>query len=122
GCGTVATFSTSATDACDPAPAIAFTPPSGSLFPVGVTTVKGKATDACGNVDSCTFTVTVQATSPPCAITGPSQTCAGTPVQLCAPAGAFTYRWTGPSFSDTSRCVAVGAAGTYQLVVTDPAT
>src|SRR5574340_926154 len=47
------------------------TPPSGSLFPVGVTTVTCSAHDAAGNIGSATFTVTVQDTTPP-TITVPS--------------------------------------------------
>src|SRR5574337_387645 len=47
------------------------TPPSGSLFPVGVTTVTCSAKDAAGNIGSATFTVTVQDTTPP-TITVPS--------------------------------------------------
>jgi hypothetical protein len=45
-------------------------PPSGSLFPMGTTTVNCSATDACGRSNSCNFTVTV---SPlPLSITCPS--------------------------------------------------
>ena len=40
------------------------TPPSGSTFPVGTTTVNCLATDACGNTTNCTFTVTVVDTIP----------------------------------------------------------
>ncbi len=39
--------------------------PSGSLFPVGVTTNTFVATDTAGNVDSCSFTITVTDTEPP---------------------------------------------------------
>jgi hypothetical protein len=35
------------------------TPPSGSVFPIGITTVTCVASDACGNSSQCTFTVTV---------------------------------------------------------------
>ncbi len=35
-------------------------PPSGSLFPIGTTTVSCLATDACGQTDACAFTVTVR--------------------------------------------------------------
>ncbi|MEN9610854.1 MAG: hypothetical protein RLZZ628_1668 [Bacteroidota bacterium] len=34
--------------------------PSGSVFPVGVTTLTFTATDACGNMQSCSYTVTVK--------------------------------------------------------------
>lgn len=55
------------TDNCDPDPTEVCNPPSGALFPVGVTTVTCTATDDCGNVDSCSFTITVQvaAAGPP---------------------------------------------------------
>lgn len=46
-----------------PLPAAVCTPPSGSLFPVGSTTVTCKATDALQRSASCTFNVTV--TQPP---------------------------------------------------------
>ncbi|MEM6965179.1 MAG: lectin-like protein [Bacteroidota bacterium] len=39
-------------------------PASGSFFPIGTTTIKFKATDDCGNIKICTFTVTVNATDP----------------------------------------------------------
>lgn len=48
-----------ATDNCDPAPTVVSTPPSGSLFGPGVTTVTCVATDAAGNTSQCQFTVTV---------------------------------------------------------------
>jgi subtilisin-like proprotein convertase family protein len=38
---------------------------SGDLFPIGLTTVSCVATDASGNSNSCSFTVTVQDTIPP---------------------------------------------------------
>ena len=41
------------------------TPPSGSIFSSGVSTVTCTASDAAGNVGSATFTVTVQDTTPP---------------------------------------------------------
>ena len=39
---------------------IVCSPPSGSSFPLGVTTVTCTATNACGGTSSCTFTVTVR--------------------------------------------------------------
>ncbi|MCK6694603.1 MAG: HYR domain-containing protein, partial [Thermoanaerobaculia bacterium] len=41
---------------------------SGSLFPVGMTTTIYEATDASGNVSTCSFTVTVTDTEPPMAV------------------------------------------------------
>jgi len=58
--GAVVTFSTSANDAISGPCATTNVPPSGSVFPIGTTTVTTTATDASGNLGSATFTVTVQ--------------------------------------------------------------
>jgi hypothetical protein len=56
--GKVVTFPTpAATDNC-PGVTVACNPPSGSIFPVGTTTVTCTATDAVNNTTQCTFTVT----------------------------------------------------------------
>jgi len=47
-----------ATDNCS-TPTVTSTPASGSVFPVGSTTVTGTATDEANNTSTCTFTVTV---------------------------------------------------------------
>jgi uncharacterized repeat protein (TIGR01451 family) len=47
-----------ATDNC-PGVTVASTPASGSVFPVGTTTVNATATDSSGNTATCSFTVTV---------------------------------------------------------------
>ena len=52
-----------ATDNCDPSPTVVCAPASGSVFPVGTTTVTCTATDACGNQATSTFDVTVTATN-----------------------------------------------------------
>ncbi len=58
-CGAVVSFVLpSATDNCGVV-SVVNVPPSGSVFPVGVTTVKSTATDAAGNTSSSSFTVTV---------------------------------------------------------------
>jgi uncharacterized membrane protein len=68
----VATFSPSVTDNC-PGATVALSPPSGYVFPLGVTTVSCTATDAAGNASSCSFTVTVRSNSAPvAAITAPA--------------------------------------------------
>ncbi|RME37834.1 MAG: HYR domain-containing protein, partial [Planctomycetota bacterium] len=49
-----------ATDACDgPGIPVTCSPPSGSTFSPGTTTVTCTATDSCGRTDSCSFSVTV---------------------------------------------------------------
>ncbi|MDX2199389.1 MAG: HYR domain-containing protein [Phycisphaerae bacterium] len=62
GCdGAVVTFADPAvTDNCDTSPTlVGCVPPSGSLFPIGTTTVTCTAQDDCGNIGTCTFDVTV---------------------------------------------------------------
>jgi hypothetical protein len=58
--GEIVTFSVTASDARDPFPYVVCEPPSGSLFPPGVTLVQCKATDAARNQSSCSFPVTVR--------------------------------------------------------------
>jgi hypothetical protein len=57
--GARVTFSATATDATDTSPSVTCTPPSGSVFPVGTTTVTCTATDSAGNVATRSFKVTV---------------------------------------------------------------
>ena len=56
--GAVASFTAAATDSCSQV-TIYFTPPSGSMFPFGVTPVQVVAVDESGNSAQCTFNVTV---------------------------------------------------------------
>ena len=58
-------YTVDATDQCDPAPAVACVPPSGSSFEPGTHEVKCTATDACGNTAGCKFTVTIVPDSTP---------------------------------------------------------
>jgi len=57
--GAAVTYTASATDDTDPAPTVSCAPPSGSLFPIGTTTVTCTATDATGHSSTGSFTVTV---------------------------------------------------------------
>jgi 6-phosphogluconolactonase (cycloisomerase 2 family) len=54
--GAPVSFTVTATDNCG-TPALVCSPPSGSTFPVGTTTVTCTATDASGNASQCSFTV-----------------------------------------------------------------
>ena len=69
-------FSVTATDNCSVTNLVS-SPPSGSTFTIGVTTVTNTATDASGNASSCTFTVTVIDNQPP-SITCPANVFAHT--------------------------------------------
>jgi dipeptidyl aminopeptidase/acylaminoacyl peptidase len=55
----VVNFTAGATDNCDGSPTVVASPPSGSAFSVGTTTVNVTATDASGNAANGSFTVTV---------------------------------------------------------------
>jgi hypothetical protein len=63
-CSAVVSFTVNATDNC-PGVTVVANPPSGSTFPVGVTTVTATATDTSGNTATCSFTVTVMDTQAP---------------------------------------------------------
>jgi outer membrane protein assembly factor BamB len=63
--GGIATYSVSATDPDDTATA-SCTPPSGAVFPVGVTTVNCTATDTAGNTTTGEFLVVVSAPNADC--------------------------------------------------------
>ena len=62
--GAIATYSASATDNCD-AVTPNCTPPSGSTFPLGTTTLTCNAADTSANSSSCTSSVKVVDTTPP---------------------------------------------------------
>jgi len=57
--GTIVNYTVTATDNCPGPVTLTCNPPSGSLFPVGVSTVVCVASDACGNSTQCSFKVTV---------------------------------------------------------------
>lgn len=59
GQGVVVEFAPTATDNCDLEPTIVCVPPSGSIFPPGITEVACTASDASGNTSSCSFSVQV---------------------------------------------------------------
>jgi hypothetical protein len=63
--GAVVTFNATAEDVVDGSVEVTCTPPSGSTFPIGTTTVTCTATDGSGNSSSATFDVIVQDTTPP---------------------------------------------------------
>lgn len=81
--GAVATFSTSALDEVSGALPTTDTPASGSVFPLGGTTVTTTATDAAGNVGNATFMVNVTDTTAPVVSVPPDITLAAT-----SPSGA----------------------------------
>jgi PKD repeat protein len=80
--GAVVTYQVQATAECG-AVSVVCTPPSGSTFPVGVTTVNCTAADTAGNNSSCSFTVTVDGPPVVSAISAPID-----PVQVNTPISA----------------------------------
>jgi len=70
-CSAVVNYQVLATANCGGAVTVNCSPPSGSSFPTGTTTVNCTATDSGGNAATCSFSVTVQDMEAPI-ITGPS--------------------------------------------------
>lgn len=58
--GAVVDYTVTAADDADRNPSVSCSPPSGSTFPIGTTTVNCTATDASGNTASASFPVTVK--------------------------------------------------------------
>jgi autotransporter-associated beta strand protein len=81
--GATVNFSTSASDVVSGSVATNNTPASGSVFPLGTTTVTTIASDAAGNVANQTFTVTVVDTTAPTITVSSDMT-----VEATGPAGA----------------------------------
>jgi probable HAF family extracellular repeat protein len=63
--GATATFSATASDDETASPTITYSHVSGSVFPIGITTVTATAQDEAGNTATCTFDVTVSDTTAP---------------------------------------------------------
>jgi hypothetical protein len=63
--GAVVTFTAAASDVVSGTLEVSFSPPPGSTFPLGTTTVTATATDAAGNTTTGSFAVTVRDLSPP---------------------------------------------------------
>ena len=103
----VLNFEVVALDDCDPAPVVVSDPPSGSTFHTGTTVVTSTATDASGNVSTCTFNVTVAADT-----TAPVLACPGDTTITCAPPDGIAV-----AFSVT----ATGGCGAAPVVTSNPA-
>ncbi|HEY5747584.1 MAG TPA: HYR domain-containing protein, partial [Chryseolinea sp.] len=84
------------TDNCDASPVVTSTHTSGTTFTPGVYTVTYEATDASGNKETCSFTVTVTDATKP--------VFANCPANISVPADPMTcsiaVNWTPPAVSD----------------------
>jgi hypothetical protein len=84
-CGAVVNYpNATATDNCAGVGTPLCSPPAGSFFPVGTTTVTCNVSDAAGNPASCSFTITVNDTQPP-TITCPANVVVASPGPVCYP-------------------------------------
>lgn len=95
-CTAVVNFTPTATDNCAGAITIVSVPASGSVFPLGTTTVTSTATDVCGNSSSCTFTITVLDGQLPVISSQPVNrtVCATTPAVFnVVSTNAVSYQW-----------------------------
>jgi hypothetical protein len=96
--GATVSFSATATDAEDATPPTPIcTPPSGSTFAIGTTSVACTVTDSGGKSDSGSFTVTVSDTTPPTLVGMPSDMTLTTG----NPAGT-TLTYTAPGATDAA--------------------
>ncbi|NBV86128.1 MAG: HYR domain-containing protein, partial [Verrucomicrobia bacterium] len=77
--GAVADYSVAASDNVG-TPNVAYTQPSGTVFPIGTTQVTVTATDSTGNLSTGTFTVTVPKISPTLAWSNPASVTYKTPL------------------------------------------
>jgi len=100
-CQAVVTYTVTANDNCDGPVTPTCTPPSGSIFQKGTTTVTCMATDSSKNVGTCMFPVTVNDTQPP-SITCPANTSQNAGPGQCS----ATVTYPPPTVSDN--CPNVG--------------
>jgi hypothetical protein len=84
----VVTYSVTAMDNCS-VPTVVTRPDSGAAFPLGTTTVTAQATDASGNIQVGTFTVTVVDTEPP-VITVPTNMIVAADFGQCSAVVSYT--------------------------------
>lgn len=105
-----------ATDNCDvPVLTIVSGQQSGTIFPVGVSTVVYQATDACGNSSTCDFTVIVTNTLQASVTTTPATCGSSTGSLSINPSGGTPPYSTAPFGEFTSNL----SAGNYVITVTD---
>ena len=140
--GRIVTFTATATDVVDAAPAVVCAPASGSVFPIGDTTVTCTATDATANRATSTFVVRVTNNAPTftppanrtveaTAATGATVTYTavgsdledGALAAVCAPASGSVFPIGTTTVSCTVTDVALATAtGSFTVTVEQPTT
>ena len=114
--GAIVTFGSSALDSVSGATASTCSPASGSVFPLGTTTVICSSTDGAGNAGSTTFAVTVADTTPPV-----MPAIANVIAEATGPTGA-AVTYSNPTATDTVdasvavSCVAPSASTRARLI------
>lgn len=88
-CGAVANFQATATDNCSNNITITYSQNSGTIFPVGSTTVNVTAKDECGNTSTGNFTVTVTDNENP-VIAAPANISANNDAGVCGALVTYT--------------------------------
>jgi hypothetical protein len=107
--GAIVEFDVSAIDVADPSPAVMATPPSGSTFPLGTSSVRVLATDSLGNRSEASFRVVVRLVDPLHAdvqVAGRSVPAAGSDPRI--PRGAVWAGFGVPCLSDVGHVAYVG--------------
>ena len=95
-CGAAVFFSVVATDNCTENVTVVSVPESGSIFPVGATSVVSTATDVSGNEATCTFDVIVNDTE------NPTMVCPGNQQNKYANNSGCTYKEMNGEFTPTA--------------------
>jgi HYR domain len=109
--GAFVNYSVSATDAVDPSPVIGCGPASGTMFPLGSTTVTCNAADASGNTATATFVVRVRDTTPPSLMVPPDVV-----LDATSPAGVYVaVTATATDAVDPSPSVECAPTGTLRV-------
>ncbi|HCA83717.1 MAG TPA: hypothetical protein DEP18_08005, partial [Flavobacteriales bacterium] len=119
--GNPVTFPTpTATDGCDPSPTVTQIAglPSGSVFPLGNTTVTFRATDASGNFTNCTFTVTVNSSPTVSFVLADDNACVGDPLMSLTTGTPFGGIYSGTGVSGSAFNPATAGVGAHTITYT----
>ena len=111
-------FAASATDNCG-IPTITYSPASGSLFPMGTTTVTVTAKDASGNEQTCSFTVTVRDVTPPTVICPANVTVAAATGQ-CSAVVNYPAAIASDNCSTATISYSIASGSIFQAIVIQP--